>query len=156
MVKYLGCALLGLIFLLVACSHNDVYFQYKLVNKSGWKQEDVFSFSVDSTLLQEQESYDVLLEITNSMHYPYTNLVIGYDILLNDSLLVSGTKKICLADKYGQWIGHGMYSSFQVSDTLLANFTPQEISDLCIRVGHLLDTDPLDGISKIGIRLTKK
>lgn len=138
-----------------ACSGNDVYFKYKLIDHATWDRQDILSFHVDSTLLQEQESYDIILELTNMMNYPYKNLVIAYEISLNDSLLLSKTKNIFLTDKYGQWTGSGIYSSFQLSDTLATNMKPIENKSLNIKLGQILVDEKLEGISKVGIRITK-
>ena len=61
---------------------------------------------------------------------------------------VHDTVDIPLSDRYGRWLGKGIGSSFQTTDTVA---TLLHASGSEVRIRHMMRCDTLRGINQLGI-----
>lgn len=92
-----------LILLLASCDGTVYYSEYVDVDEGGWKICDSTCFDVqvdDTTHL-----FDLLVEVRNSVDYPYSNLFLFINTTFPDGSLSCDTMELPLADPSGAWLG---------------------------------------------------
>lgn len=141
--------IIGALFaILAACNGREIvnsYSGYNLLPSDGWSYTRIEEFPlstrdsiVDGTLL---------VALRHSGAYPFTDVQLEIDYT---DLCCSHTDTITipLTDPYGKWLGAGVGTSYQITDTV-ARFTHANGSGVKIR--HLMRCDTLRGINQIGI-----
>lgn len=142
---------------LISCSQKDTYFQYKILDKEYWSNNNLLVFELDSTILKNDKEYTAYIEVTNTPQYPYTNLMVDvyYGTLVDG--LESSDLSIAITDDFGQWKGGGFGSIFQTST--LVPFTIKLLDEnqkYYFRIKHTMSDKQLNGISRVGLRLVEK
>ena len=70
--------LTGLI-LLVSCKGEELYFQYQKVEKGDWYRDSVLTFTLDTLNANQIGEYNISLELTTSMLYPFSDIQLKID-----------------------------------------------------------------------------
>ena len=142
-LKLVNKLLLPLVLLLItSCTGHNRFHSYLPVNKDGWKRTDTLCFHAVPTDTKK-DRMEISLGIRHTHRYPYQDiwLVIGQDTL-----------HINLTDKQGRWKGRGIGDMRLVQQEASISLTDM---DSCgtIRIHHIMQHDPLPGISDIGIEV---
>lgn len=141
---------------LLSCSQKDTYFQYKILDKEYWDNNDVLAFELDSSVLKPNQEYVAYIEVTNTPIYPYKSLIldINYGTLVDQS--DSADLSVAITDDFGQWKGGGFGSCFQTST--LVPFTIKLLDEeqkYYFRIKQNMTDKQLEGISRVGLRLVE-
>lgn len=150
---------LSLVFLmgLYSCQENEIYYKYHQIKDAKWHINDTLIFEVDSTLFELGVPYDITIEVSNNVNYPYQNIWFFIQSNFASSAEYSDVSaEYFLADEYGKWQGSGFGSLYQISLMLHENFVFNERRNYSIKIEHGMRDEPLVGIEKLGIRIVKK
>lgn len=140
-----------------SCVERDAYFRYNELKEGQWSMRDTLFFTIDSTDYNVDMPYDVFIEITNNVNYPYQNIwFFEWDNLTNDSTFTRTEIECPLADEFGKWTGTGFGSLLQSTIPLKENVIFRDKRNISIKVLHGMQDDVLNGIEKVGIRLSSK
>lgn len=124
---------------------ND-FSDYRNLPVDGWRYGDALHFMpspADSAALGS-----VTVGIRHSNMYLYSNLWI--EVTLRDSLnQFVDTINIQVADSLGHWLGRGIGTDFQLSDTVWRNMTIHRPVEVSVR--HIMRDDMLQGIEQLGV-----
>ena len=142
-LKLVNKLLLPLVLLLItSCTGHNRFHSYLPVNKDGWKRTDTLYFHA-VPIDTKKDRMEISLGIRHTHRYPYRDiwLAIGQDTL-----------HINLADEQGRWKGKGIGDMRLVQQEASISLTD---TDSCgtIRIHHIMQHDPLPGISDIGIEV---
>lgn len=88
---------------MASCGGGVFYSESQSVNEYGWMPDDSLSFKVevdDTTQL-----YDFMVEVRNSITYPYSNLFLFVNTDFPDGSVARDTLECPLADQEGKWYG---------------------------------------------------
>ena len=128
--------------LITSCTGHNRFHSYLPVNKDGWKRTDTLCFHA-APIDTNRNCMEISLGIRHTHKYPYRDiwLSIGKDTLHID-----------LADEQGRWKGKGIGDMRLVQQEASISLTDM---DSCgtIRIHHIMQHDPLPGISDIGIEV---
>ena len=128
--------------LITSCTGHNRFHSYLPVNKDGWKRTDTLCFHA-VPIDTNRNCMEISLGIRHTHKYPYRDiwLSIGKDTLHID-----------LADEQGRWKGKGIGDMRLVQQEASISLTDM---DSCgtIRIHHIMQHDPLPGISDIGIEV---
>lgn len=142
-VTFVSLALM-FVFLAACSGQENQYSEYQFIDNSEWNYGDTLTFlpcHSDSLI-----SCNAVVSIRHDGSFPFTEAAIELTVgNLRDTLMLS------LADNSGKWIGQGIGTNFQVSDTLRRRFIHP--SGLPITLRQVLRADTLRGIDRIGIFL---
>lgn len=139
-----------------SCQEKEIYYHFQEIKNAKWSKYDTLLFDIDSTLFELNKPYNITIEVTNNINYPYQNIwfFVQTDIG-NDSLFSEISKEYLLADEFGRWKGSGFGSLYQTS----LSFDKQIIFDTKrnyqIRIQQGMRDEPLIGIEKVGIKIEK-
>lgn len=138
-----------------SCGQGDAYFRYNEIKEGKWGMHDTLFFEIDSASYNVGVPYNLHMEVTNNVNYPYQNIwFFEWDNIANDSLFVRSDKEHLLADEFGKWKGTGFGSLYQSTFTLKENITISDKRNITIKVLHGMQDDILNGIEKVGVRLS--
>jgi gliding motility-associated lipoprotein GldH len=145
-------SLLFLFFL--SCKSDKVYEDYKTIESSGWNQDTVakFSFTIDKNYL----GYNLSFNIRNRGDYPYSNLWLFVDIIAPDYSIVSDTLEYQLALPNGKWTGKGTGGMYSNKFLFRENVSFPAPGKYTISVHQAMRTNPLTGISDIGLEVKRR
>lgn len=148
----------SLLFLTASCKEKELSYAYfHELKNAEWKQTDTLFFEIDSTLFSINESYTLSLEVSNSPKYPYRNIWISaQQNFENDSIFSEVEKELELADESGKWNGNGFGILYQSSFIIEENLIFKNKHSYVIKIRHKMEDNPLIGIEKIGVKLSKK
>ncbi len=89
--------------LMASCDGTVYYSEYVDVNEDGWLPADSACFDVevkDTSLI-----FNFLVEVRNSVSYPYSNTFLFINTTFPDGSMARDTMEYPLADPSGQWLG---------------------------------------------------
>ncbi|MBR1799363.1 MAG: gliding motility lipoprotein GldH [Bacteroidales bacterium] len=89
--------------LFAACNRNLYYADEKSVNEHGWLPTDTLRFEVEAA--DTTTVVDFLLEVRNTVDYPYANTFFFITTFFPDQSVAQDTLEFPLADPSGQWHG---------------------------------------------------
>lgn len=98
---YTACMLAAMA--LAACDGNVYYDESRSVDEHGWAPQDSVCFDVevdDTTHL-----FNFLVEVRNSVTYPYSNTFLFIGTTFPDGSVARDTLECPLADATGRWLG---------------------------------------------------
>ncbi len=139
----------------VSCSEREAYYKFGEIKDGSWAAEDALLFIIDSTDLDNNKRYDVSVEITNNVDYPYQNLWLFSEYNKEDSSIVKAQKEFMLADEFGKWQGSGFASLYQSSFPVLRSVRFAKGVKYQIHIRHGMQDTILHGIEKIGLKITE-
>jgi gliding motility-associated lipoprotein GldH len=136
-----------------SCSHNEIFLEYRSFKKSEWERKDVAVYHVD--INNTTDLFDVSLEIRNNNNYPFRNIWLFVDFQVPGESVRTDTIGFDLADVYGKWYGKGINQyNFTAPYKTGVRFPRRGIYTCSVR--HGMHTNPLTGISDIGLKISKK
>ncbi len=148
------CSLLAIIN--TSCNEQEIFYRYHELKNADWHQKDTLFFEIDAALFELNIPYSVSIEVTNNVNYPYQNIWFFIQSNLeNNSVYNSLSKEYVLADEFGKWKGSGFGSLYQISLPFYNNVVFKEKRNYIIKLEHGMRDEPLKGIERIGIRITK-
>ena len=88
---------------LAACDGSVYYDESHSVNEHGWLPQDTLTFDVevDDTV----HLFNFLVEVRNSVEYPYSNTFLFINTTFPDGSVAYDTMECPLADPEGRWLG---------------------------------------------------
>lgn len=146
------------LFLLVgvsSCSKGEVYYKFQELKEADWPVEQVLTFEIDSLSIEKGVPYDISLEITNNVDYPYQNFWLFSEYYKNDTTVVKDEREFILADEFGKWKGSGFASLYQSSHLISKSIKFPERKNYVFYVRHGMKDEVLHGIEKIGVKIVK-
>lgn len=148
------CFILAALFAVSCVEQGEVYLHYHQLKDGKWAQRDTMMFEIDSTIFELNKPYELSLEVTNNINYPYRNIWFFIQANINnDSVYTQISKEYEMADAHGKWNGSGFGSLYQIS-LPVQHITFKEKRNYRIKVEHGMRDEPLIGIEKVGVRLT--
>jgi len=129
------------------CSGDVVnsYSAYSTLPDYGWRYTDAQEFQVEHR--DSICSGTLLVALRHRGDYPYMDVQV--EVAYSDrGINRRDTLTIALADRYGQWLGKGVGTSFQITDTV-GRLT--HVTGSPVKVRHLMRCDTLTGITQLGI-----
>jgi gliding motility-associated lipoprotein GldH len=139
--------------LTVACSNNDVFFQYKAVAPTGWNKDSLYTFDVKIT--DTVSAYNVYVNIRNRGEYPYQNLWLFLDKTSPDKIQMKDSVECYLADQRGKWLGSGIGSVMEMPILYQQNARFKKAGIYHYKIVHGMRDSVLIGINDIGMRFEK-
>jgi len=150
---YILCSLL-LAFISISCDKQEIYYRFHELKNESWAQNDTLVFDIDSTSFEVNKPYNLTIEVTNSVNYPYQNIWFFTQMNIdNDSIFTNNSNEFKLADEFGKWKGAGFGSLYQ-SSLPLGQITFTEKRNYLIKLEHGMRDEPLKGIDRVGIKIT--
>ena len=137
----------------VACTSNDVYFEFKNIAPQGWSKDSMYTFEVPIT--DSLSRYNVYVNIRNRGDYPYQNLWLFLHKTTPDSVQVGDTIECYLADKRGKWLGSGLGSIVEMPVLYETNVRFKTTGIYKYQIIQGMREDVLKGITDIGLRVEK-
>jgi len=139
--------------LAVACTGNEVYFQYDTVNPKGWSKDSLYAFDIkisDTTSL-----YNVYVNVRNRGDYPYQNLWLFLNKSTPDSIQSKDSIECYLADQRGKWLGTGLGSILEMPVLYQQKVRFKTSGIYHYKIVHGMRDSILPGINDIGMRVEK-
>lgn len=144
-----------LAFTYISCDKQEIYYRFHETKNAEWAQNDTLFFDIDSTLYETNRPYQLSIEVTNNVNYPYQNIWFFVQTNIdNDSVFTDTSKQFQLADEFGKWKGSGFGSLFQTS-LPMGEIVFKEKRNYRIKLEHGMRDEPLKGIEKVGIKISK-
>ncbi len=98
---YSVALLLPLLF--ASCDGSVYYSEYADVDRDGWLPTDSVRFDVEVT--DTNQVLDFLVEVRNSVSYPYSNTFLFITTTFPDGSMARDTMEYPLAAPSGEWLG---------------------------------------------------
>lgn len=136
---------------LLACSKGEVYHRFYPIRNNSWAKEVPVEFSIDSLPAGSGRSCDIVLELVHNSQYPYRNIWFIVQQNLTDTLFVTDTVEITLADPQGKWLGRGSSGLYQLSLPYKRSLPLDSARSYQLIVTHAMKEGTIKGIEKVGI-----
>lgn len=91
------------VLLLSACDRNVFFDRQQGVDEHGWLPTESVNFDVE--IADTTTVYNFLLEVRNSVSYPYANTFFFLTTTFPDGSMARDTLEFPLADASGRWLG---------------------------------------------------
>ena len=137
----------------VACTSNDVYFQYNPVALKGWSKDSLYGFDIPIT--DTTAVYNVYVNVRNRGEYPYQNLWLFLSKTTPDKIMSKDSIECYLADQRGKWLGSGLGSIMEMPVLYQQNVRFKTKGTYHYRIVHGMRDTVLIGINDIGMRVEK-
>lgn len=148
-IKYTFLAALAL--LLASCNGKVYYDEQRAVDERGWLPADstCFDVAVDDTTAV----FHFLVEVRNSVDYPYSNTFLFIRTTFPDGSVAQDTMEYPLADPSGRWYGRrtGRYIDTRYYFRRNARF-PME-GNYHFAIANGMRDSAVSGIKDIGFRI---
>ena len=89
--------------LAVSCDGSLFYADHRSVKPSGWPMDEPVSFDVEVN--DTVQAYNFLVELRNTVEYPYSNTFFFIRTTFPDGTVADDTLECPLADAEGRWYG---------------------------------------------------
>jgi len=137
----------------VACTSNDVYFQYNPVALKGWSKDSLYGFDIPIT--DTTAVYNVYVNVRNRGEYPYQNLWLFLSKTTPDKIMSKDSIECYLADQRGKWLGSGLGSIMEMPVLYQQNVRFKTKGTYHYKIVHGMRDSILAGINDIGMRVEK-
>lgn len=142
-----------------SCENNTLYHTYRAIQGDlGWYRSDSLDFDLPSGL--PPSAYTLEIGIRNTGVYPYKDIWLAVMQVSGDGVWggTADTLHLYLADEKGRWDREGSVGGYYQSTFVCEKpfVVGTDSSGRSLRVVHVMQDDPLPGISDVGIRLLKK
>ena len=88
---------------LTACDSSVFYDRQQAVDEHGWRPDEEVTFDVE--VKDTLTVYNFLMEVRNSVSYPYANTFFFVNTTFPDGSFARDTLEFPLADAAGRWLG---------------------------------------------------
>jgi len=137
----------------LACTSNDVYFQYRSVNSKGWNKDSLYTF--DIPINDTTATYNVYVNVRNRGEYPYQNLWLFLSKTNPDKIQTRDSIECYLADQRGKWLGSGIGSILEMPVIYQQNIRFKSVGTYHYKIVQGMRDSILTGINDIGMRVEK-
>jgi gliding motility-associated lipoprotein GldH len=137
----------------IACSTNEVYYDYRSFRNSTWTEDSICMFKVP--LADTLSLYDVYVELRNNDDYPYRNLWLFITLETPDGKARQDTLNCEMADEFGKWHGKGL-SLYTLSLPYDISVQFPDSGTYTYSIRHGMREKNLKGISDVGLRIVLK
>lgn len=140
---------------LSACDPNRIYDTNIELEGQQWVTGDVASFEFD--IADKDQSYNVLVNVTNAQHYPFHNLYYQYELVgPGEETIQKELVNINLFDpKTGEPFGEGLGDVFDHRQLILRDFEFPESGKYVMNLQHYMRRDTLPLIMSVGVRVER-
>ena len=157
-MKKLGLRILaGCVFVIsaLACNNDSVFNKYKPIPKAEWHRDSLVVFQVPVT--DTVQNHNLFINVRNDIEYKYSNLWLFVEIIQpGDTMAVTDTFEVTLADATGKWLGHG-FGGVKTNEMLFKGNVYFPVSgNYIIQIQHGMRGKLLDGITDVGFRVVKQ
>lgn len=129
---------------------ND-FSEYRNLPTEGWRYNEPLVFYLEPADSAAVGSLTVGLRHSNQ--FLYSNLWL--EVTMTDSLqALVDTVNIQVADRLGHWLGRGIGTDFQLSDTLWRDIVIHRPVEVAVR--HIMRDDHLQGIEQLGVTFVER
>lgn len=129
---------------------ND-FSEYRNLPAEGWPYDEPLVFAphpVDSAAIGS-----LTVGLRHSNQFLYSNLWL--EVTIGDSLHeIVDTVNIQVADRLGHWLGRGIGTDFQLSDTIWHDIAIHRPVNVAVR--HIMRDDLLQGIEQLGVTFVER
>lgn len=112
----------------------------------GWAYTAPVSFSPSPA------SGQLFVAVCHDASFPYSNLWLEVTTSTPGHRTVTDTVNMTLCDPYGRWLGKGFGGYYQMELPVNPSVTVDSATTLTVR--HIMRCDTIQGITRIGIRIT--
>lgn len=140
---------------IISCSEREAYYKFQELEAGNWPVHKVLLFEIDSFAVDSNVPYDISIEITNNVDYPYQNFWLFSEYSKDDSTTIKNEYEFILADEFGKWKGAGFASLYQTSHTVMKSVVFDKKKEHTIFMRHGMQDNVLHGIEKVGIKVTR-
>lgn len=143
------------VLILVGCDRKSLTNEYKIISKNGWNKDSLLVFEVP--VADTVKMHQVFVNVRNDIEYKYSNLWLFIGITQpGDTIPVTDTLEITLADPTGKWLGEG-FGGMKTTETLYRkNVYFPKAGSYKIEVQHGMRGKILTGITDVGIRVERQ
>jgi len=154
MKPFLSVVFTVLFVFLFSCKSDKLFEDYKTIGGAGWDKDSIakFSFTIDKEYL----SYNLSVNIRNRGDYPNSNLWLFVDITAPDHTTIKDTIEYQLALPNGKWTGKGTGGIYANRFPFRENVSFPKPGEYTITIKHAMRTNPLKGISDIGLDVKRR
>lgn len=139
-----------------SCDESRVFEENSDIENKIWIADSILNFDID--IQESKETYNLYINIRNSVSYPYENIYLTY--YLKDTLgnqLESELVNFNLFDpKTGRPLGDGLGDIFDHQFLVLDNYKFQKPGRYVLQLQQYMRMDSLPEILSAGIRVDKK
>lgn len=137
--------------LLVACSGNSVYNEYKELPASGWNKDSCASFVVP--IKDVNSTYRVLVNVRNRGDFKTQNLWLFVNCQHPDKTVKKDTIECYLADNKGKWLGSGFGSMYDMPVLYLKSVKFPKAGNYKFCIKQAMRDSMLVGVNDIGLEV---
>ena len=136
-----------------SCSSENVYDDYKMINRKGWHKDStlVFNFDIKDTL----SSYDLFLNIRNYSDYYFRNIWLDINIVTPDGQAEKEFHEIILADHLGNWHGSGIGDLCDLQVAYQSDILFPVPGNYQVSIKHKMKEPVLEGVRDMGFSVKK-
>ena len=153
------CALV-LMLVLVSCSTNLVFSEYKAMKEGKWQMDEVvhFEFSgMDTTV-----AHNMFINIRNDDTFPFSNLFLIAELEYPDGNTLKDTLEYKMAESTGEWLGKGLGSIKENKLWFRENVVFPDSGVYKVSISHAMRKNGdvegvhiLEGITDVGLEIEK-
>jgi gliding motility-associated lipoprotein GldH len=154
-MKLVLCSVLVAIVLL-GCDSNRVFEKNLDFKDRMWKiaEPAEFSFQISDT----SKKYNLLIDVRNSIEYPYSRLFVNYNLKGSDSITLS--KELIAVYLFDQKTGKpfgtsGIGDIYDHQFSILKNYTFKKPGDYKMNFQQFMRMDTIPGILAVGLRVER-
>jgi len=145
-----------ILILLCGCDSRRVFEDNVEFRDRTWKITEPVQFEFQ--IPDSSKKYNLLLNIRNSLDYPYARLFVNYDLVKQDS--PSLTKKMIAEYLFDQKTGKpfgtsGIGDIYDHQFPILKNYSFEKVGTYKIKLDQFMRMDTIPGILAVGIRVEK-
>ena len=153
MKSYLKVVVILIFISFCSCAGNIVFSNYSQIDNSLWEKGEEYAFNVD--IEDTQQVYEMSILVRNNEDFAYQNLWLSVTHEHNGKIR-QDTLNLFLLDEEGKWRGRGLRNTYDNNLIWRSYYRFDEAGSHIFRIQHLMRTDILQGIERIGIEIEIK
>jgi gliding motility-associated lipoprotein GldH len=142
-----------IVFLFSSCDDTIMHEELHHINEAHWKASDTIFFHF--TVTDTTQPYDFGFDIRNTTSYDYQNLYLFITAWYPGGTWSRDTAECLLAASDGKWYGKGMGKIKDSRFVFRKGVRFRRSGNYTIGVNQAMRKENLEGISDIGIRISK-
>jgi len=147
-------AIFFLVSSLLSCDTKRVYEKNTEIKNGLWNYLEKFKFD-DIIINDTISTYNVYINLRNSVDYRYRNLYLFIDIKLPNNKITRDTVECTIADETGKWLGKGIGKIKDCQISFLRNIRFPFSGCYTFIFEQGMRDDMLEGITDIGLRIER-
>jgi gliding motility-associated lipoprotein GldH len=137
----------------ISCSHQTFYASDVDIPKTGWQSKEAALFSPE--IIDTLQSYNLLLSVSNSDLYRYSNLWLFVRTKSPDGFTHKDTLNIPLAEESGKWFGKKQDDQWNFQFYFKKQIRFPKTGRYTFEIQHGMRDLNLQGINKLSFELVK-